>query len=180
MTTWVNGTDNFEPEETKNDWKTPPSVWRPFKRALNGFDLDPCTDSDGDDIAKTKFTERGKKREWYGDVWLNPPFSECGSWMDKAIKSTSSGNAKCVVTLVPVRADTKWFHRSLDNASRLCLRQGRINFYNGDGKVSGAPMDIAHFVFGESTDNLDDYLSSIGWAVNPKKGIEKHTQTHFR
>lgn len=169
----------FDPDETYDAWKTPPSVWRPKAESLGGFDLDPCTGPNADEIATEGYTERGLERRWHGTVWLNPPFSDCGEWINKAITETQSDRVETVVALVPNRTDTDWFHTAIETATAVCFRDGRIQFYGEDGRPSNAPMGIVFFVFGECTERLASHLDSIGWLVKPEQQPANHELSMF-
>ena len=68
----------------KNDeWLTPPSILA----RLGELDLDPCSPIIRPwDTAKKHFNVRdnGLEQDWFGRVWLNPPFgSEAVRWLKK-------------------------------------------------------------------------------------------------
>ena len=62
-------------------WLTPLSI----VRSLGDFDLDPCGES-FHITAKTIWTQNGLERDWFGRVWLNPPYSEVGKWVSRLAK----------------------------------------------------------------------------------------------
>jgi site-specific DNA-methyltransferase (adenine-specific) len=74
-------------------------------------------------------------------VWLNPPYSSVGKWVEKAW--WASRNGATVICLVPARTDTRWWHSWAARAEVRFLR-GRVRF--GDAK-SGAPFPSAILVF---------------------------------
>lgn len=64
--------------ESGNEWSTPPSVVEHAARVLGipAFDLDPAATA-GNAKATAFYTRKdnGLMRDWFGFVWLNPPFS---------------------------------------------------------------------------------------------------------
>ena len=65
-----------------------------------------------------------------GAVWMNPPYGKAiGAWMAKAAATAQAGAV--VVTLVPVRADTAWWHEHvLDTGAEVRFVRGRLTFGN--------------------------------------------------
>ncbi len=103
--------------------------------ALGPFDLDPCAaDPMPWSTAGTMWTaeDDGRLREWFGRVWLNPPYGpELGDWL-RLMAIHGRGMA-----LVFARTETRAFHRHVwPRASALRFIRGRINFYTPDGKRS--------------------------------------------
>ena len=63
-----------------------------------------------------------------GDAWMNPPYGRpIGAWMAKAHQEAQKGAT--VVTLVPVRADTAWWHEHvLATGAEVRYVHGRLTF----------------------------------------------------
>lgn len=128
------------PNKGKTDiWLTPLKIIE----ALGAFDLDPCGESHWP-TAKTIYTENGLEKEWFGRVWLNPPYSEVGIWLDKLAKH---GNG---IALVFARTETKWAQRILPLADSVFFIKGRIKFHQVDGSLKGNAGAPSMFLsFGE-------------------------------
>ena len=94
-----------------HEWYTP----RPLIEKLGvEFDLDPASSTAANTLiqAKNIFTKEddGLKQDWYGNVWLNPPYGkDVPIWLEKAIYESRANNVK-VMALVFSRTDTIWFH----------------------------------------------------------------------
>ena len=79
----------------------------------------------------------GLSHNWTGVVWMNPPYSpwtELARWVQKAFQSARDGAT--VVCLLPVRADTNWWHDYAIKGEVRWIRQ-RLNF-GGTGRPSFA------------------------------------------
>jgi len=115
---------SYEPGDDEHD--TPEPFFRPFHRILGGFDLDPAA-SDTSDLAEQNVTkdEDGMSMDWWGDVWLNPPYSEVGDWLDYGERQVACGNVTNLVALVYARTGTQWFHNIAVYADLMCLVEGR-------------------------------------------------------
>ena len=75
---------HLNPIGTTDTWITPQYI----TDQLSTFDLDPCAHTDMPwQHAKKQYTinEDGLTSDWFGRVWLNPPFNryQIGAWMEK-------------------------------------------------------------------------------------------------
>lgn len=69
----------------------------------------------------------GLAQEWRGACWMNPPYGkEIGKWIRKAYESSLAGAT--VVSLLPARVDTKWFHDWVWNKAEIRYPRGRLTF----------------------------------------------------
>ncbi len=127
----------------KDEWLTPP----PLIEALNEFDLDPCAPVKRPwEMAKNHFTfeDNGLTKEWFGRVWLNPPYGNYTKyWIEKA---AAHGNC---IALIFNRSDTKLFHDFVyPNATAILYLKGRIKFHHVNGRQAdscGAPSILVAF-----------------------------------
>lgn len=104
------------------------------------FDLDPAAPMERKrpwPTAKNHFTieDDGLSKEWFGRVWLNPPYrGKIEEWMGKM---ADHGNG---VALVFAKTETRWFFDTVwEKASAVLFIKGRINFFSVTGRpVSGS------------------------------------------
>jgi hypothetical protein len=102
---------------------------------LGPFDLDPCgNDPHPWDCAKATFTEadNGLAKNWFGRVWLNPPFDTrtIAGWIER-IRRHNTG-----VALVHARTETEWFRLIWNGASALLFLFGCVIFHQPDGSLA--------------------------------------------
>lgn len=114
--------------------------------ALGPFDLDPCAaDPRPWDCAAHNYTEDGLDREWWGRVWLNPPFHryQVGDWIMRLAKHGSG------IALLHVRPETEWFEPVWHHARGILFLNDRLYFHYQDGRRaeanSGAPACLVAF-----------------------------------
>ena len=114
--------------------------------ALGRFNLDPCAaDPRPWDCAEINWTTHGLDRDWFGLVYLNPPFNryEVGDWIARLAKH---GNG---ITLVHARTEATWFEPIWQHAATILFMADRIHFHRPDGSRqsanSGAPPILAAF-----------------------------------
>jgi len=106
-------------------WLTPPYILR----ELGEFDLDPCASLDRPwDTAKHHFTieDDGLSKEWFGRVWLNPPYGPpMAQWLDRLSRHPEGG-----IALIFARTETKaFFDYVWDRADAILFVKGRIKFH---------------------------------------------------
>lgn len=113
-----------------DEWLTPLSIIE----ALGRFDLDPCAPVNRPwDTATHHYTieDNGFLQDWAGRVWLNPPYGkQMYAWVNKL---ALHGNG---IALIFNRSCVPRFHRNiLDYVDATMLIEGRIQFYNTEGKI---------------------------------------------
>jgi len=114
--------------------------------AISPFDLDPAAAIVRPwDCALVNWTRHGLERDWFGFVYLNPPFDRyvVGDWVRKAAEH---GNG---ITLLHARTEAEWFEPIWERARGILFLADRIHFHKPDGSEhphnSGAPAILVAF-----------------------------------
>lgn len=132
-----------------DNWATPQDFFDKLDAEFH-FNLDVCALPESAKCERYFIPEMdGLKQEWTGTCWMNPPYSDCATWMQKAYESSLKGAT--VVCLIPSRTDTKYWHSYVMKAAEIRFVKGRLKF--GDSKNS-APFPSAVIVFRPSTQPL--------------------------
>lgn len=163
--------------KSKTDgWATPQAFVEPLSDAVGGFDLDPASGAEAEPHAEETYTaaENGLASEWFGTVWLNPPFSEKTDWLEKAYREYHDGNVELALILLPVDTSTQWFHDYVTEADLLWFKEGRLKFRGGGGRNRNPNFGVMIAVYGDAPDDLRDTLAHRGVVVE-SRGI--HTLT---
>lgn len=113
-------------------WYTP----RHILDALGPFDLDPCASPEPRPwpTAAVHMTEThdGLALDWFGMVFMNPPYGrQVGAWMERIVEHNHG------IALVFARTDTAWFQRAAPRASAMLFLAGRIQHVRPDGTSAG-------------------------------------------
>lgn len=111
-----------------DEFYTPPK----FVTSFGEFDLDPCAGPMRH--AKTNWKNRGLEREWFGRVWLNPPYSDIYAWLEKFAQH---GNGMC---LLNARCETGWFQRLAAISDGIFFPRHRIQFLSGGRPPVGSVL----------------------------------------
>ena len=140
-------TDNSNHVGKTNVWLTPRSILD----KLGDFDLDPCAAKNWP-TAKNHYYEKGLEKNWFGRVWLNPPYGKnINLWLEKL---QNHGNG---LALVFVRSDTKWFQNLEFDA--INLMAGRIKFLQSDlTSKTNAGTPSCLIAFGKENVNALKYI----------------------
>lgn len=119
-----------------DEWYTPPTI---FDALGLTFDLDPCSPGDGHWVpARRIYTKAddGLRSEWFGSVFMNPPFGGRNSHLPWLSKFLSHGNG---VGIVRAYTSAAWFHDYAIRADALLFPRGKTKFIRPDGSIGRAP-----------------------------------------
>jgi hypothetical protein len=133
-------------ENTTSDWFTPKYL---FDALGCRFDLDPA--SPGHNVvpwipAEHHYTSDGLEREWFGFVWLNPPYGRgvLPLWLEKFARHRNG------IALVPERTSTAWWQDLVSRADMVLCVNRKIPFANAAGEQTSAfPIGSTLVAMGE-------------------------------
>lgn len=129
------------------EWGTPKKYVLPLKRTIGAFDLDPASGAEPTEYAETKYTKEddGLAQDWFGHVWLNPPYSRPDNpkWAKKTYEEVP--NTESITALVPASTSESWWQSYYSQADLFCFVDGRIGF-NGAGE-NGASFSSVFCIF---------------------------------
>jgi hypothetical protein len=107
--------DNRKLIGSSDEHYTPPWV---FEKLGLTFDLDVCAPKGGINYIPAQhhycLEDDSLTQNWFGRVWMNPPYSKPTPWVDKFIKHSNG------IALVPVTRGM-WFDRIWSAADAICL-----------------------------------------------------------
>lgn len=168
-----------------NEYGTPPDLWRPLSRAVDGFDLDPCSGAEPESIAEERFTkdDDGLAQSWFGDVFVNPPWSTNGDgtakhrWLAKARSEARRDAVDSVTVIIPSDTSAQWFHEHVLAAPVVCfVGPGRIAFLGADRNPS---FGLLIPVFGDDAARLVEPLSSKGAVLRGREFYDPAPQAQI-
>lgn len=134
------------PLNEKNEWRTPPEVFRWASKLVGGFDYDTaCRNCNA--LAPPIWTYTGHfdallvSWDGSGAAWCNPPYDDIDPWSNKAIASS------CVTALLVPSVNGEARYASLIRAAHEIVIIGRLAFLRPDGTpVSGNTRGSSLFV----------------------------------
>ena len=148
-------------------WNTPVEFVGQVKAFFGGeIDTDPCcNDINNPNVpAKTLYTEEdnGLSHPWYGNVFMNHPYSDSKTWIPYAAQQYECGNATEMVLLIKLDVSTKWW-RSISQYPWIAVNR-RLKFGSGKG---AAPFQSAIIYLGKDLDKFNNMFGKYGTLYVP-------------
>jgi hypothetical protein len=138
------------------EWYTPAKYIEAARSLMGGIDLDPASSAMANETVKAETwwgiddaDEHGNgslQRDWFGRVWLNPPYGKgSGQFTLQLVSEFSSGRVEQAVLLLNAYGfDSDWFDGLWDHP--ICFTDHRIEFYSPK-RESGGPANGNIFVY---------------------------------
>lgn len=147
-----------------DEWLTPPEILS----ALGEFDLDPAAPAERPwATAKDHYSlpADGLAAEWWGRVWLNPPFNRYmrPKWMKRM---ADHGNG---IMLIPAATETEAFDLHVwQRADAVCFVKTRPHFHYVDGRRADFNAGTAICLVAYGLDNAKALeASNLGKTLMP-------------
>lgn len=154
-----------------NEWYTPPEYIDSARAVMGDIDLDPASSEIANRTVQAGeyFTEEddGLSKDWFGRVWLNPPYAHplIARFSEKVCKSVDDAVIEEGIILVNNATETTWFQNMLRRASAVCFVDKRIRFLDPEGNP-GAPLQgQAILYFLGDPQRFADNFSAFGAVV---------------
>jgi len=155
-----------------NEWYTPKAYADAAREVLGSIDLDPASHAEANEViqAKRYFTieENGLEQEWYGNVWMNPPYSGdlVLRFCRKLIEEHRFERIQAACVLVNNATETYWFQSLFDIASAICFPKGRIRFWRPEEDTKTPLQGQAVFYIGVENEKFSVIFGEFGKIVN--------------
>ena len=127
-----------------DEWATPQSLYDELNKEF-GFTLDPCaTEQNAKCENFYTLQDNGLEKSWGGhNVFVNPPYSDIGRWVEKCYREGCKDNT-LVVLLIPSRTDTRYFHNFINHRAEVRFVKGRLKFGDGKGTAPFPSMIVIY------------------------------------
>ena len=128
------------------EWYTPQDYIEAARLTMGTIDVDPASSDAANKIVKAEkyFTinDDGLKQNWYGNVWMNPPYSQplITQFCNLLVEKYKDGEVEQACVLVNNATETQHYQTMLEEAKAVCFIKGRVKFIDKDGNSSGAPL----------------------------------------
>ena len=148
-----------KPGRSKQDYRTPTAFIGAVRSLLSieCFTIDLAADDDNKaalrfysvtDNAFTHAWNWWSNGEW---AWLNPPYADIGSWVEKA--SLSGAN---IAMLIPASVGANWWKQWVHHRAKVLFLNGRLAFMP-DKPTWLYPKDCALLLYGPGAAAYDNY-----------------------
>jgi len=151
-----------------NEWYTPSHIIEAVRDTMGEINLDPASSDKANEIVKAAkyytVKDNGLTKKWYGNVWLNPPYSQplIEDFCEYLVYSLSHGNVQQAMALVNNATETNWFQLLLKECNGVCFIKGRVKFLDKDGKPGSPLQGQAVLYFGNRVGLFDDNFNKLG------------------
>lgn len=129
-----------------NEWYTPLHILERVTNTLGVIDLDvaSCPVAQQNVKALNYYTEQDDAltKEWYGNVWMNPPYSSAliKQFCSKLNKEYTNGNINSFICLTNNATETTWFKELYVCSKVFCFTSKRVKFLDSDGNPKNQPL----------------------------------------
>lgn len=155
----------------ENEWYTPDEYLDYARQVLGSIELDPASTPEANTRVQAEniFTlaDNGLTQDWYGRVWLNPPYSQpaIAQFAEKTVSEWKSSRVQAAIVLTHNYTDTAWFQALAGNATAICFTRGRIRFVSPNGELAAPTQGQAFFYFGKHVNTFASVFSEVGFVV---------------
>ncbi len=149
------------------EYFTPPEIVGAARKVMGSIDLDPASSATANlrIKASTAYYESGDglQHEWFGNIWLNHPFSRKNNplWITKLLLEYGAGNIIQSCNITYAATSEKWFQPLLHYPQ--CFLSPRTNYYLPDGtKKRGVTKGSVVTYLGDRTEEFKWVFSEFG------------------
>jgi hypothetical protein len=155
-------------QSMSNDWYTPEKYIIAAREVMGDIDLDPASCAKANKTVKAKefYSEDddGLNRDWYGRVFLNPPYGKLGSaFAAKLYESLGSGVDEAVLLVNSRATDADWFQPCFNGA--ICFTDHRIDFDSPEDKPTSSTHGSCFVYFGPHEERFAEVFAKYGNVV---------------
>lgn len=148
----------------KDSWGTPLWLLDKARYVMGSIDTDPASNEAANRLvrATTFYTKEtnGLVQPWFGNIFLNPPYSSVAPWIDRLPFRSPTQQAVVVVNNC---TDAAWCQGLMKYADRLCFTKGRIAFLKEGTAVSGTRQGQIVAYLGPNTLRFDEAFTDRGY-----------------
>lgn len=150
-----------------DEWYTPEQYIEAAREVMGSIDLDPASNDFANETVKASVyydeARNGLEQEWWGNIWLNPPYSS--ALIQQFAEKLADSLFKQAIVLVNNATETAWFRTLIENADAVVFPTGRIKYRKRDGE-KGTPLQGQAFIyFGDAPGRFLKVFSEFGWGA---------------
>ena len=150
-----------------DEWYTPAQYIESARKVMGSIDLDPASNDFANETVKASVyydeAKNGLEQEWWGNIWLNPPYSS--ALIQQFAEKLADSLFEQAIVLVNNATETAWFRTLIENADAVVFPTGRIKYRKRDGE-KGTPLQGQAFIyFGDAPGRFLKVFSEFGWGA---------------
>jgi hypothetical protein len=156
-----------------SEWYTPKQYIEAARRTMGTIDLDPASSTLANKTVKARYyyKSNGLEQMWFGNVWLNPPYSnfrgEAAAWVKRM--SIEYNNGYILQGIVLVNQSIQYQITEVLNSAMLCIVNHRIAYIDGNTMEpqKSPPQSNMFIYFGPHHRLFYDNFSTFGSVLKP-------------
>ena len=135
----MNNAQLINQDSGKYEYYTPSNIVEAAREVMGHISLDPASSLTANEAVRADIffdkSVNGLNQEWYGNVWMNHPFSrqENKLWVFKLIEEYQAKNTRQACCITYASTSEQWFRPLLDFPQ--CYLYKRTNYLLPDGTV---------------------------------------------
>lgn len=150
-----------------NEWYTPAEYIEAAREVMGSIDLDPASNDFANETVKAGLyytaETNGLDKEWFGNIWMNPPYST--ALIKQFAEKLATSDFEQAIVLVNNATETGWFLQMIKKASAVVFPTGRIRFEKTD-RTGNAPLQGQAFIYcGDNTERFFEVFGKYGWCA---------------
>lgn len=150
-----------------NERYTPKEYIDAAREVLGNIDLDPASSELANEVVKADniYTaeDDGLIQEWYGNIWLNPPYAK--DLLPKFADKFAESEFNQAIILVHNATETKWFLKFINKASAVVFPTGRVDCKTPGENLSQPLQGSAVIYSGENPEHFLEVFKKFGWGA---------------
>lgn len=157
----------------KVEWYTPIEYIEAARKVMGSIDVDPASSVLAQKTiqAETYYTihTNGLTKDWYGNVWLNPPYAATviRPFIEKLTGCLENNTVSQAIMLTHCNSDTRWYHDAWKHCSAFCQTRGRVRFYDASGTANSPTHGHVFMYFGARPAKFRDVFNQFGSISRP-------------
>jgi ParB family chromosome partitioning protein len=152
------------------EWYTPRRYIEAVRLVMGGIDLDPASCAEANTIVNATqyhdLSKNGLSLNWYGRVFLNPPYGKTKNksnqeiWSAYLLEQYRQRNVTEAILLVNAVTDRRWFQKLW--AYPVCFTNHRIKFISPNGKFNQPTHGNCFVYLGGQGQKFTEVFSKFG------------------
>ena len=93
---------------------------------------------------KNKYTleDDALTKNWYGNVWMNPPYSKPSPWLQKFMEHANG------VALLPLSGNSRWWRNLWQSGAAVVMLEPNTGFINSEGEEKKIMYGVSLWAYG--------------------------------